>query len=277
MICLTGDLHHMTLQTGNQQHCDMTEMQTGQLFLKMLEEAQVKVTFFISGKCFAEEWQDTQSVCESKFVEIGGHNYSCFTPVIVHRVWNKLVRSYNGPLWYQKQDAKKTMNIIKKKTGHTIQCWRNHMYMHGPFTEKALWQSGIKICSDGVKKDSNGPVLHSSGIYNFPLNVMPDHEHLFHAERTPEYVEWFQKRYNWSDDYGPDSYYIEEWTERVLDELKAHERDGIISNMIIHPITMYLCDKFVCFRKILDFISRCETVFMSEILEQQIQKSGEKQ
>ena len=39
MICLTGDLHHMSLQTGNQQHCDITEVETGKLFLKMLEEA----------------------------------------------------------------------------------------------------------------------------------------------------------------------------------------------------------------------------------------------
>lgn len=268
MICLTGDLHHMSLGTGNQKHCDISELQTAQLFLKMLEEAQVKVTFFVSGKCFSEEWKDTKDICQSKFVEIGGHNYSCFTPTIVHRVWNKLIKSYNGPLWYQKRDAKKTMAIINKKTGQQITSWRNHMYMHGPFTERALFESGIKICSDGVKKDSNGPVLHPSGIYNFPINVMPDHEHLFHAERTPEYVEWFKKRYNWSDDYGPDSYHIEEWAERVLDELREHEENGIISNMIIHPITMYLCDKFAGFRKILDFISECETVFMSEIYEE---------
>ena len=27
-ICLTGDLHHMSLGTGNQLHCDITEIQT---------------------------------------------------------------------------------------------------------------------------------------------------------------------------------------------------------------------------------------------------------
>ena len=26
MICLTGDLHHQSLGTGNQQHCDETEV-----------------------------------------------------------------------------------------------------------------------------------------------------------------------------------------------------------------------------------------------------------
>ena len=138
------------------------------------------------------------------------------------------------------------------------------MYMHGPHTERALASCGIRVCSDGVSRGGQGPLEHQTGVLNFPLNVMPDHEHLFHAERTPEYVSWFVRRYNWSDDYGSDSYFIEEWTDRVLDELRDHESQGIVSNMLIHPITMYLCDKFRSFRRILDFLSRHETVFMSE-------------
>jgi hypothetical protein len=115
-----------------------------------------------------------------------------------------------------------------------------------------------------VRRHSHGATRHPSGLLNFPLNVMPDHEHLFHAERTPEYVDWFVRRYRWSDDYGPQSYRIEEWTERVLEELRVHEEQGIVSNMLIHPITMYLCDKFRCFEKILDFLSRRETVHVSQ-------------
>ena len=40
MICLTGDIHHMSLRTGNQAHCDITEAQVAQRYLKMLEEAK---------------------------------------------------------------------------------------------------------------------------------------------------------------------------------------------------------------------------------------------
>jgi peptidoglycan/xylan/chitin deacetylase (PgdA/CDA1 family) len=255
----------MTLGTGNQRHCDITEMQTARQFLELLQQAGVKATFFISGKAFEEEWEDVLPISESPLVEVGGHNYSCFEPELWHRAWKKINGSYNGPAWFQKRDAQKTIDIIRRKTGRTIQCWRNHMYMHGPFTEKVLSECGIKICSDGVSAAANGPVLHPSGILNLPINVIPDHEHLYHAERTPEWVDWWINRYNWSDDFGPRSYPIEEWTGIVLDQLRRHERDGVLSNMIIHPITMYLCDRFKSFQKILEYLASCRTIHMSEL------------
>ena len=264
MIVLTGDLHHNTLRTGNQKHCNLTEIQVAARYLQLLERAQVKVTFFVSGRSFAEEWRDLETICRSDWVELGGHNYYCFQPSLPHRIWNKVGRSYNGPAWYQHWETQRTIGIIERKTGCRIDSWRNHMYMHGPHTESVLARCGVTVCSDGVQRDSSGPAPHATGVFNYPLNVMPDHEHLFHAERTPEYVDWFVRRYNWSDDYGSASYPIEEWTERVLDELKRHEAEGVASNMLIHPITMYLCDQFRCFERILDYLSTRETVFMSE-------------
>lgn len=265
MICLTGDIHHMSLRTGNQAHCDITEIQVARRYLDMLTEAGVNVTFFVSGKCFEEEWEDLRPICEHPLVEIGGHGYSCFQPALWHRVWKKIDGSYNGPAWYQRRDAQRTIDLIQRKCGTRIRCWRNHMYMHGPFTERVLKASGIYIISDGVKRASNGPIRHPSGIYNFPLNVMPDHEHLYHAERTPEWVAWWVKRYHWSDDYGTESYYVEEWTERVLEELRLHEAAGILSNMLIHPITLYLCDRLKSFERILAFLSEHKTRFMGEV------------
>lgn len=265
MICLTGDIHHSSLKTGNQKACDITELKVAQRYMDMLSEAGVKVTFFITGKCFAEEWEDTKVLCENPYVEIGGHNYSALKPDWWHRAWKKMNGSYNGPKWYQRWDAQRTIDIIKQKTGTTISSWRNHMYMHGPFTEEVLYSCGIKICSDGVKKDSNGLVLHPTGIYNFPINVMPDHEHLYHAERTPEWVKWWVQRYNWNDDYGSKSYYIQEWTDLVLEEIKQHEEQEILSNIIIHPITLYLCDRFKLFENLLMYIASKQTIFYSEL------------
>jgi Polysaccharide deacetylase len=272
MICLTGDLHHSSLGTGNQKHCDITELQVAKRYLKMLEEAKVKVTFFISGKCFEEEWDDTKIFCENPLVEVGGHNYTCFQCELFHRICKKITGSYNGPPWVQQRDARKTIDIIKAKTGRTIQSWRNHMYMHGPYTEKVLSQCGIHTCSDGVKKNSMGPEWHSSGIMNFPLNIIPDHEHLYHAERTPEWVEWWSKRYNWSDDFGSQSYYVEEWTDIVLEGLRNNKERGAISNMIIHPITLYLCDRLKSFERILEYLEQHETLFMNDIYNLEIDK-----
>jgi hypothetical protein len=265
MICLTGDLHHSSLRTGNQAHSDLPEIEVAYRYLRMLEEANVNVTFFVSGKSFAEEWDLLKPICQHPLVEIGGHNYSCFTPPLWHRASKKIFRSYNGPRWYETWDVQRTIDVIRERTGQTIRCWRNHMYMHGPNTNEVLSKCGIEICSDGVAKDSNGLQLEPEGVRSLPINVMPDHEHLYHAERTPEWVSNWVRRYRWSDDYGPESYYVEEWTERVLDELRRHEESNVLSVMIIHPITLYLCDRFQSFQRILEFLSSCQTVKLSDL------------
>lgn len=256
----------MSLGTGNQKHSDQTEIRLAAEFLQMLQSRGIKVTFFISGRAFEEEWNDLEPICRSALVEVGGHNYDCFKPEWPHRIWKKVAGSYNGPLWYQMRDARRTLDIIEHRTGRRPECWRNHMYMHGPNTEVALHRCGLRICSDGVRKDSNGPVPHATGLLNFPINIIPDHEHLYHAERTPEWVEWWLKRYRWKDDFGPESYTIEKWTEIVLRSLEDNERRGVLSNVIIHPITMYLCDKFRGVGRILDFISTTRTVHMGEVV-----------
>ena len=143
------------------------------------------------------------------------------------------------------------------------------MYMHGINTEQILYDHGIKICSDGVKKDSEGLEVHESGIYNFPITIIPDHEHLIHAERTPAWIKNWQERYNWSDDFGKESYYIKEWANIVLEQLQDREEKGLLSNIIIHPITMYLCDKFVQVKRIIEYISTRETIHMSQLIKDQ--------
>lgn len=268
MICLTGDLHHKSLKTLNQKHCDITEMKTAQAFLKRLEKHKVKMTLFITGKSFLEEFDDVSEVIFNPLIETGGHNYDAFECELFHRVWNKLTKNYNGPKWIQKRDVLKTMDIIYKMSGKTIKVWRNHMYMHGINTEEVLFKEGIKICSDGVLKSSYGLQQHKTGLYNLPINIIPDHEHLIHAERTPQWIKSWQKRYKWSDDFGPNSYHIKEWTKIVLEQLKDNEEKGLLSNVIIHPITMYLCDKFEKVDEILAYISSCENIHMSDLLTQ---------
>lgn len=264
MICLTGDIHHSSLRTGNQKACAISEIQVAQRYLKMLEEANVKVTFFITGKAFAEEWPDLKPICESPLASIQGHTYYCFKPDLWHRLWKKINGSYNGPEWFQRYDVKKTIAIIEKKTGKRITCWRNHMYMHGPFTDKILKECGLHICSDEVNVEAYAPYQAPDGLYHFPINIIPDHEHLYHAERTPEWVEKWVKRYNWSDSFGSRSYYIEEWTDLVLEGLKQNEQRSALSTMIIHPITLYLCDKFKSFEKILAYLSSRSTIHLTD-------------
>jgi len=264
MIVLTGDIHHSSLKTGNQRASDIPEAVAAQHALRFAEEAGVKLTYFISGRTLAEEWELVKPLCISESVELGGHNWSCFQPAILHRACLKLTGSYNGPAWMQRRDARRTIDIIRQRTGRRIRCWRNHMYMHGPGTERALQAEGIEVVSDGVRRASTGPEAHPDGIVTFPINVIPDHEHLFHAERTPAWVSRWQRRYGWSDDFGPASYFIHEWIEMVIDQVRRNEAAGAVSNLIVHPITMYLADGFAAYRRLIDFLADYETVWMSE-------------
>ena len=82
MICLTGDLHDMSLQSGNQKHClnryGLTELQVAQKYLKLIEAADVKVTFFITGRSFRDEWDVLEPIAKHSLVEIGGHTWNCY-------------------------------------------------------------------------------------------------------------------------------------------------------------------------------------------------------
>ncbi len=267
MICLTGDLHHQSLGTGNQRHARETEVALAGRYLELLAEARVKVTFFVSGLACEQQWAELRPIAESPWVELGGHNYSCFTPTLAHRVSKKLLGSYNGPPWAQRRDCRRTVAALRRRTGRTLTSWRNHMYMHGPHTEEVLASCGIRVCSDGTSADAGGPVWHPAGLWNFPLNVIPDHEHLYHAERTPEWVAAWQRRYRWSDAFGSRSYHVDQWTDLVVEQLRAHAARGATANMIVHPITLYLCDQWRSFRRIIDVLAASETIFMAEAVE----------
>ena len=272
MISITSDIHHQGLQTGNQKHSDITEVQTAVIMHRLFKQFNIKATYFISGKAFEDQWEELKNICNDPSFDIGGHNYYCFKPELFHRITNKLFNSYNGSKGYQRWETKKTQRIIKEKIGRDCIFWRNHMYMHGKYTDDVLKELGIKVCSDGVKKDSNGLDLVSNDYFHFPINIIPDHEHLIHAERTPEWIEDWVKRYNWSDDFGSDSYPVEVWREILINQVKENEKNGILSNIIIHPITMYLCDNFKSLEIILDELKEFQFVNFSDLYTAQKQK-----
>ena len=196
-VCLTGDLHHQALGTGNQRHCPDSELAIAARYLALVREAGVKVTFYVSGLAFRDQWDELRAIADEPLVELGGHTWSCFTPALPHRVWKKLGGAYNGPRWWVRRDAERTIEIAWRRTGRRVVAWRNHMYMHGPGVADALAQAGITSCSDEV---APGGVPRRDGpLVTVPINVIPDHEHIYHAERTPEWVEQWRRRYRWRD------------------------------------------------------------------------------
>lgn len=264
MICLSCDIHHASLNLPYNPYCEKSELQVTRELLKLLEKHNVKATMFITGKCFTEEWEDVKPICDHPLVEIGGHNYFCFQPALLHRIWNKAFKNYNGPRPYQSYDVKKTIDIIYKKSGRGVTSWRNHMYVHGPNTDDILSKRGITICSDEVKAAGAGPVLND-GIYNFPINIIPDYDHLYHAHRTEKWVKWWVDMYKHVDDFGTESYYIDQWAEIAMKQLKEKESGNITANVLIHPMSQYICDKFKCLEEILEYIGSKENCLYNEV------------
>lgn len=267
MIILTGDLHHASLGTDNQRYCDDTEIQVARRYLERIADAGVHVTFFVTGKSFEQEWDDLRFIAEHPLVELGGHNYDCFQPVWAHRTYNALTGSYNGPARWQRRDARRTIEAARARTGRRLRLWRNHMYMHGPHTERVLADRGIELCADGVDPRTERPLWHPAGLFNYPLNIIPDHEHLYHAERTPAWVRRWQRRHRWSDAYGPHSYPAEAWAEIVLDGIRRREACGVVSHLLIHPITMELADEGRSFDRILAEIASRESAHLGTVLD----------
>ena len=46
---------------------------------------------------------------------------------------------------------------------------------------------------------------------------------------------------------------------------RRHEESDVLSVMIIHPITLYLCDRLKSFQRILEFLASCKTVKLGDV------------
>jgi hypothetical protein len=92
---------------------------------------------------------------------------------------------------------------------------------------------------------------------------LPDHEHLYHAERTEERVQSLIRR-GWSDPFAPASFPVGEWGEIVERSVAAIAARGGLSTLIVHPLCMHTADRFSCFGDLLKFLSRYPTVWAHE-------------
>jgi peptidoglycan/xylan/chitin deacetylase (PgdA/CDA1 family) len=264
VICLTLDVHHQSLRTANQEHSDLTEAETTVRVLERLEARGIRATFLVTGRALDDEADALAPLAGHPLVEVGGHTYEGFAPALLHRVSAKLCGSYNGPAWYQRRDIQRTVEAVERFAGAPCRSWRNHMYMHGPYTETLLAEAGVRVCSDGVRAGPARPTRHPSGVWNLPLNVIPDHEHLLHAERDPSWVRRWLTRRAWRDDFGSASYYVGAWADLVLEQLEDHLARGRDAVMLVHPITMYLCDNFRALDRILDLVALHPTSFLRD-------------
>lgn len=262
-VCVTGDVHHMSMETRDQAFIEGTEVEAAIEYAEIAAEYDVPVTLFCTGKCVAEEPDRMATLAEMDNVELGGHNYWAFTTP-VHTAWRALekvtggrVGSWNGPKRFQSLEIGKTIAALEE-LGVSVRSWRDHAYRHDRYTVELLASHGITHISDEV--DPSGSVHTEAGVTVVPINTPPDHEHVYHAFRTPEFV----AEDGFEGPFGTESREPREWGEWVMAHVSDHEAAGEVATVLAHPACMCLADGFEAFEALCERLAENhETTRMS--------------
>lgn len=275
MICLTGDVHHMSLGINDQAFIPDkgdTEAAIACRFLKLIEARGLKVTFYITGMTLEEEWPVIAPIPGSSLVEIGGHTYAGLPRPLGARVRSLLTgrrsvshSSSHGSPAAQERDVRRMIGVAQRRTGRRIVSWRSHGLVVDAHTYPILARNGIRYISDELAWSKMLPERTTEGLVSHPMNVLMDHDHIYHAHRTPQYVEG-QKRTGggYSGDPDRESYSIDEWAAIVERQVAEIENRGGLATVLMHPLCMYLADRFAAAERLLDAFSRSESIWASE-------------
>jgi hypothetical protein len=159
-VGLTGDVHHMSMETRDQAYMERTEVEAAIEYAEIAAEYDVPVTLFCTGKCIQEEPDRMERLAEMENVELGGHNYWAFTTP-VHKGWRALekvsggrIGSWMGPRPFQAYEIQKTISAFEG-INVSITCWRDHAYRHDRHTTELLGASGITRFSDAIEPEGN--------------------------------------------------------------------------------------------------------------------------
>lgn len=248
-VCLTGDVHHMGMHTRDQEHLDRTEVETAIEYAEIAADHDLPVTLFCTGKCVAESPALMRDLAAMEHVELAGHDYWAFTTP-VHDAWRALGKvtggrlgSWNGPRRFQAHEIRKTIAAFDE-LGVRIASWRDHAYRHDRHTADLLAANGITHFSDPV--EPGGSVRRDGDLTVVPVNTPPDHEHVYHAFRTPEYV----AADDFSGPFGADSRDPHAWADWVLDHVEDCLAEGRTATILAHPACMHLADGFDAFEEL---------------------------
>ena len=253
-VILTGDVHQR-IGSSDQHFVQDSEAALAVHYAQIAAGHGVKVTLFVTGRAMIEDGTDAVPLLAMAHVEIGGHGWDALRPRRWHGLLTRLAGSPHGPRWLQRRMIRHTCAIIEQYTGHPVRSWRNHAYRYDRHTPSLLAQAGVRVWSDEVQSERERPYRDPAGIAILPINTLPDHEHLYHGVRTPEFVA--------SEGRGP-SYTPEEWCDMVCAQVQAIVEAGGIATVLAHPICMKVADDFATFDSLCAFVSRYPTLLANE-------------
>jgi len=269
VICLTGDVHHMSMKGEDQPYLQRTEVDAAQKYIEIASNYRVKITLFITGKCVMEERQEVEKLLSNGNIELGGHTYRAFTPRLPYKLSYRLLNRKNGPWFLQSYEIRKTISIFKNFFNYDIVSWRDHAYRHDKNTPKLLKKAGIQYFSDIVSPKYMGPFQKGS-LYYVPINVLPDHDYIYHGSRLPG---TFDESCLLSSEFRTKAMSVDQWLVTVKVQVKKTINGSGLATILAHPSCMEICDNFRTFEKLCQFISQYKTVYMKEIGQEYAQDS----
>jgi|AntDeeMetagen285_2_1112576.scaffolds.fasta_scaffold01292_4 peptidoglycan/xylan/chitin deacetylase (PgdA/CDA1 family) len=263
-VCLTGDVHHMSMETRDQEYLDRTEAEIAVEYAEIAASYDVPVTLFITGQTAREEPERIEQLAAMETVEVGGHNYWAFdTPI--HKGWRaveKLTRgrvgSWNGPRPFQRYEIRRTVDALDD-CGANVRSWRDHAYRHDRDTAGLVAEAGITHFSDVVAPETR--VRNDGVVTVVPVNTPPDHEHMYHAFRTPgsDAVDRFE------GPFGGESVDVDQWVDWVLEEVTAIRSEDGVATVLAHPACMWIADQFDAFERLVEAIAEERPRKMEEV------------
>lgn len=277
MICLTGDTHHDGLDTNEQiwlrnRGESASEVDITAEFVKRCEKHGVRCTIYVTGRTLADQWERLAPVAAADCCEVGGHTFDGLPRPRRSRLkaWLTGGVSCSHADRYpsrraQERDVARMCEVAEKRLGEPIVSWRSHGFVRDRYTDEILVRHGIRFISDELNWEKLHPERLPAGLISHPLNVIMDHDHVYHAHRTREYVERQQKNWNYADDPVTGSYDVATWGELVLDQVARIEEVGGVATVLAHPICMYVADRFRTFERLLEGFAKSETIFAREV------------
>jgi hypothetical protein len=221
---------------------ERTEVECAIEYAEIAAEYDVPVTLFVTGKAAREEPERVERLASMENVAIGGHNYYAFgTPI--HKLFRGLTGSWNGPRRFQSWEVGRTLDALGD-AGASVRAWRDHAYRHDEHTASVLADHGLTHFSDAVGPGER--VRETAGLTIVPINTPPDHEHVYHAFRTPEFV----AEDDFEGPFGAESYTIREWVEWILETIEARVKASEPATVLAHPSCMDLADGFAAFEEL---------------------------
>jgi hypothetical protein len=256
-LVLTGDVHHR-IPSSDRGHASESESELAVEMARIAGDHGLKVTLLFTGLALRDDAEDARPLLEIDTVEIGGHGWDAFHPRWLYRPLARASGSPQGFRRWQRRGIARTCAEVERFTGHAARTWRNHAYAHDDDTAQLLAEAGIVAWSDEVDPARAHPYVREEGLVVLPINTTPDHENVYHGDRTPESLG------------DAPSLTPTEWRARVVEEVERVHTEGGVATILAHPLCMKVADEWQTFQALCADLARYPSLFAAEAAQQQL-------